>query len=370
MPKTPLVRHPLLAGCSAEVTHTICPRSDECRSPDCGHDHWCSSPASCRSCACNRPGNCRKLARRGECPSTKERIRTCHLPIPERLKSAEAIANRAARQKQNLVANSATEKRKVQKSLHKAARNGTNRENLTEAQFDAHGPVGLRAIEHLPAFRRLLEIPEDGLGAVDFEGVQGRKGSIEEGFYPMSAGVVGPGCEPLLTTAVNSAALFGETGIDHVGKLYPGSTLDRHIRMARWMASKIAGGDDTTLLSNEDIDKFFESAPTYEDFVSAYGDAGEPLKALICYHGPESKFHSSVGSGTEMVDVFPIVVKFMQPACRGNRTVPLGLSSIWRMFYPDQAFPGKPHDATADAIAVCNCTQARRIAQGPRDRVG
>jgi hypothetical protein len=288
------------------------------------------------------------------------------VPYIETLKSAEAIANREARSEQSRVANGATDKRKVQKSQHKAARNGTSRENLTQSEFDAHVPVGLLAIVHLPAFERLLAIPEDGLGAVDFEGVHGRKGSVEEGFYPMSAGVVGPGCEPLLTTAVNSAALFGKTGIEHVGKLYPGSTLDRHIRMARWMASKIAGGDDSTLLSDEDIDKFFESAPTYEDFVSAYGDAVKPLDALIHYHGPESKFHSTVGSRTEMVDVFPIVVKFMQPACHGNRTVPLGLSSIWRMFYPDQAFPGKPHDATADAIAVLLI--ARRLVELHRDQ--
>ena len=288
------------------------------------------------------------------------------MPYIETLKSAEAIANREARSEQSRVANGATDKRKVQKSQHQAARNGTNREMLTQAEFDAHVSVGLRAIKHLPAFKRLLAIPEDGLGAVDFEGVHGRKGSVEEGFYPMSAGVVGPGCEPLLTTAVNSAALFGKTGMDHVGKLYPGSTLDRHIRMARWMASKIAGGDGTTLLSDKDIDKFFESAPTYEDFVLAYSDAVQPLDALIHYHGPESKFHSKVGSRTEMVDVFPIVVKFMQPACHGNRTVPLGLSSIWRMFYPDQAFPGKPHDATADAIAVLLI--ARRLVELHRDQ--
>ena len=59
--------------------------------------------------------------------------------------------------------------------------------------------------------------------------------------------------------------------------------------------------------------------------------------------------------------------RLMQPAYVGNRTVPLCLSSIWDMFCPDQAFPGEPHDATADAIAVL--LVARRLVELHTDRM-
>jgi hypothetical protein len=120
-------------------------------------------------------------------------------------------------------------------------------------------------------------------------------------------------------------------------------------------------------MPDEDLAKFFDSAPKYDELVAAYAEAVKPLAATIHYHGPEASFHGSVRSGTKIIDVFPIVQRFMQPACVGNRTVPLTLSSIWGMFYPGQAFPGEPHDATADAIAVL--LVARRLVELHTDRM-
>jgi hypothetical protein len=146
----------------------------------------------------------------------------------------------------------------------------------------------------------------------------------------MSAAVVDADDRSLLNMAVDSAAKFGLRGIAHVRALYPGDNLAEHTTLARLMANTIAGG--SARLSDDDLANFFDSAPKYDGLVAAYVEAVKPLAAIICYHGPEARFHGSIGSDTKIIDVFPIVQSFMQPACVGNRTVPLSLSSIWRMF--------------------------------------
>jgi hypothetical protein len=176
----------------------------------------------------------------------------------------------------------------------------------------------------------------------------------------MSAAVVGADGQSLLNMAVDSAAKYGLHGIGHVGVLYPGSNhLADRTEVARSMGSTIAGA--SARMSDHDLAQFFDLAPKYDEFVAAYVEAVQPLAAIIHYHGPEGSFHRSVRSGTKIIDMFPIVQRFMKPACVGNRTVPLCLSSIWDMFYPGKAFPGEPHDATSDAIAVL--LVARRLVE-------
>jgi hypothetical protein len=281
------------------------------------------------------------------------------VPHLEQLSSPTAIANRQASAKRDRDALSKTEARKSQKALNKAARQGTEQQLLTPAAFDALVPAGLQAIADLADFKLLSSIPAVRLGGFDMEGLQGKRDTPGAGFHPMSAAVVGADGQSLLNMVVDSAAKFGLRGIGHVSVLYPGDNLAEHTTVARLMASTIAGG--SARLSDDDLAKFFDSAPKYDQLVAAYVEAVKPLAAIICYHGPEASFHRSVRSGTKIIDVFPIVQRFMQPACVGNRTVPLTLSSIWRMFYPGQAFPGEPHDATSDAIAVL--LVARRLVE-------
>jgi hypothetical protein len=281
------------------------------------------------------------------------------VPHLKRLSSPTAIANRLASAKRDRDALSKTEARKSQKALNKAARQGTEQQLLTPAAFDALVPAGLQAIADLADFKLLSSIPAVRVGGFDMEGLHGKTDTLGAGFHPMSAAVVGADGQSLLNMVVDSAAKFGLRGIGHVSVLYPGDNLAEHTTVARLMASTIAGG--SARLSDDDLAKFFDSAPKYDQLVAAYVEAVKPLAAIICYHGPEASFHRSVRSGTKIIDVFPIVQRFMQPACVGNRTVPLTLSSIWRMFYPGQAFPGEPHDATSDAIAVL--LVARRLVE-------
>lgn len=309
--KEPLVHYPLLAGCSAEVTDVLCPREAECLSPFCGNAHRCSAPASSLCCGFN--GAPKKLARRGVNPTTHKRITRCRAPMLEQLKSPEAIANHKARAKMSRDASSATDTRKAQKTQNKAARQGTDQEVLTPAEFEVHVLAGLHAVADFPAFRLLLSMPAAGLGGFDMEGLHGKKNTRGAGFHPMSAAVVDAGGQSLLNVAVNSAAKLGLRGIEHVSVLYPGDNLAEHTEVARLMASTIAGA--AARLSDHDLAKFFDLAPKYDEFVAAYKKAVGPLKAIICYHGPEKEFHGSVGSDTEIIDVFPIVQRLMQPAC-------------------------------------------------------
>jgi hypothetical protein len=211
-----------------------------------------------------------------------------------------------------------------------------------------------------------LSIPAVRLGGFDMEGLHGKTDTPGAGFHPMSAAVVGADGQSLLNMAVDSAAKFGKRGIGHVGVLYPGSNhLADRTEVARSMGSTIAGA--SARMSDHDLAQFFDLAPKYDEFVAAYVEAVQPLAAIIHYHGPEGSFHRSVRSGTKIIDMFPIVQRFMKPACVGNRTVPLCLSSIWDMFYPGKAFPGEPHDATSDAIAVL--LVARRLVELHKARV-
>ena len=362
--KVPIVPYPLLPGCSATETDVLCPHEAECLSPLCGHAHRCSAPATSRCCGYgNVP---RKLARRGKNPSTETRLTTCRVPHLEQYKSPTAIANRQASTKKGREACNKTDARKSKKAEKRAARQGTEQEVLTPAAFDAHVPAGLQAIAARADFKLLLSIPAVRLGGFDMEGLQGTNDTPGAGFHPMSAAVVGADGQSLLNMAVDSAAEYGLHGVDHVAVLYPGSKhLADHTTVARLMGSKIAGS--TARMSDNDLAKFFDSAPKYEELVAAYVKAVMPLKAIISYHGPEARFHDSVGSDTKIIDLFPIVQSFMQPACVGNHTVPLSLSSIWCMFYPSRAFPGEPHDATADAIAVL--LVARRLVELHTDRM-
>jgi hypothetical protein len=63
-----------------------------------------------------------------------------------------------------------TDARKNKKAQNKAARQGTEQQLLTLAEFDAHVLSGLQAIAHLADFNLLLSIPAAGLGGFDMEG--------------------------------------------------------------------------------------------------------------------------------------------------------------------------------------------------------